>query len=257
MSGKIKKFFNVRIIIIIICIVAFILANSAQQKYVSLDDVPISTLITTSTTPPETTSTPPTTTTPTGPTFPTDTPTQPNGGVDIDKEPFIPTQIIPIVIAVLFAILIGLLVWRRRKEMQIAQEQIMYNRSVVRSRREKLVTKIRTLVEVLNDYLKQGKFTEGIIFGFHQLDGNMRRILGVKRDSHLTPKEFSNSLELPEVIPHLDWIIRIFYLARYKLAKMQYQDLEVFIQKLQKIKDLSDSKSDIEIIQKDQLSDKK
>lgn len=258
MSGKTKKFFNIRIIIIIVCIIAFILANSAQQKYVSLDDVPISTLITTSTLPPETTTSIPTTTSPTGPTFPTDTPSQPNGGgIDTGREPFIPTQIIPIVISTLFLILIGLLIWRRKKEMQSIQQQEQYISGAVRSRRERIVTKIRTLVEVLNDFLKQGKFTEGIIYGFHQLDSNMKRILGVRRDTHLTPKEFSNSLELPEIIPHLDWIINIFYLARYKLAKLEYQDLETFIQKLQEIKNLSDSESDIEILEKEQLSDKK
>ncbi len=258
MSGKIKKFFNVKIIIIIVCIIAFIFANSAQQKYVSLDDVPISTLITISTIPPETTPSLPTTPTTTGPTFPTDTPSQPNGGgIDTGREPFIPTQIIPIVISVLFMILIGLLLWRRKKETQIVQQQTPYTSGAVRSRREKLVTEIRTLIEVLNDFLKQGKFTEGIVYGFHQLDGNMKRILGVSRDSHLTPKEFSNSLELPEISTHLDWIIKVFYLARYKLAKMEYQDLNTFIQKLQKIKSLSDSKSDIEIVEKKQLSDKK
>ena len=258
MSGKIKKFFNPKIIIIIVCIITFILANSAQQKYINLDDVPISTLITTSTIPPETTSTQTPTPTQTGPTFPTDTPSQPNGdGIDTDREPFIPTQLIPIVISVLFLILIGLLIWRRKKEMQIVQQQTQYTSGVARSRREKLVTKIRTLVEVLNDYLKQGKFREGIVYGFHQLDGNMKRILGISRDSHLTPKEFSKSLELPEIVTHLDWIIKIFYLARYKLAEMEYQDLETFIQKLQKIKGLSVSKSDIEILEKKQLSDKK
>ncbi len=257
MSGKVKKFFNLKIIIIIVCIIAFILANSAQQRYIGLDDVPISTLITTSTIPPETTPTEPPTPTQTGPTFPTDTPSQPNGGIDTGREPFIPTQIIPIVISVLFLILIGLLIWRRKKEMQTVQKQTEYTSGVARSRREKLVTKIRTLVEILNDYLKQGKFTEGIVFGFHQLDGNMKRILGVSRDSHLTPKEFSNSLQLPEIIPHLDWIVKAFYLARYKLSEMEYQDLETFIQKLQKIKGLSVSESDIEILERKQLSDKK
>jgi hypothetical protein len=258
MSVKVKKIFNLRIIIIIVCIIAFILANSSQQKYTSLDDVPISTLITTSTIPPETTPTEPPTPTQTGPTFPTDTPSQPNdGGIDTDREPFIPTQIIPIVISVLFLILIGLLIWRRKKEMQTVQQQTPYTTGVAQSRREKLVTKIRTLVEILNDYLKQGKFTEGVIYGFHQLDVNMKRILGVSRDSHLTPKEFSNSLELPGIIPHLDWMVKTFYLARYKLAEMEYQDLETFIQKLQKIKSLSVSKSDIEILEKKPLSDKK
>ncbi|MFW9851450.1 MAG: hypothetical protein ACFFDS_00730 [Candidatus Thorarchaeota archaeon] len=258
MTGKIKKFFNLKIIIIIVCIITFILANSAQQKYTNLDDVPISTLITTSTIPPETTTTQPPTPTQTGPTFPTDTPSQPNGGgIDNGREAFIPTQIIPIVISVLFLILIGLLIWRRKKEMQTVQQQTQYISGVARSRREKLVTKIKTLVEILNDYLKQGKFSEGIIYGFHQLDSNMKRILGVSRDSHLTPKEFSNSLELPEVIPHLDWLVNAFYLARYKLAKMEYQDLESFIQNLQKIKNLSVSGSDIEILEKKQLSDKK
>ena len=258
MSRKVKKYFNLKIIIIIVCVVAFILANSAQQRYTSLDDVPISTLITTNTIPPETTPTQPPTSTPTGPTFPTDTPSEPNdGGIDTGRGPFIPTQIIPIVISVLFLILIGLLIWRRKKERQIVQQQKQYTSGVARSRREKLVTKIKTLVEVLNDYLKQGKFTEGIIYGFHQLDGNMKRILGISRDSHLTPKEFSNSLELPEIIPHLDWIIKVFYLARYKLAKMEYQDLETFILKLQKIQSFSVLESDIEILEKSKLSDKK
>ncbi|MCG3219913.1 MAG: hypothetical protein H7641_00905, partial [Candidatus Heimdallarchaeota archaeon] len=117
-----------------------------------------------------------------------------------------------------------------------------------RSRREKFRTEIKTLVEILKEYLTQKKYSEGIIYGFHQLDKNMKRILGIRRESHLTPKEFSSSLNLPEILPYLDLIIASFYIARYKNEEMTYENLENFIENLQQIKNLSKVKADIEII---------
>ncbi|MCG3225405.1 MAG: hypothetical protein H7645_00685, partial [Candidatus Heimdallarchaeota archaeon] len=103
-------------------------------------------------------------------------------------------------------------------------------------------------VEILKEYLIQEKYSEGIIYGFHQLDKNMKRVLGIRRESHLTPKEFSSSLDLPEILPYLDLIIATFYIARYKNEEMTYENLESFIENLQQIKNLSKIKADIEII---------
>ena len=76
----------------------------------------------------------------------------------------------------------------------------------------------------------------------------MKRVLGIRRESHLTPKEFSSSLILPEILPYLDLIIAAFYIARYKNEEMTYENLENFIENLQQIKNLSKVKADIEII---------
>jgi hypothetical protein len=139
------------------------------------------------------------------------------------------------------------LLLRRRREVKRETITKQVSSSEIRSRRDKFRTEIRTLVDILKEYLEKGLYSEGIIFGFHQFDENMKRILGIRRDSHLTPKEFSSSLELPEIITHLNWMISSFYRARYKIDTMSYQDLEGFIENLQSMKDLSIIKADIEI----------
>ncbi|NPD89784.1 MAG: hypothetical protein HGN29_13815 [Asgard group archaeon] len=247
MARGIWKYVNFKTLIIIICILIFILINSIQEDYVGLDEVSDTTLITTNTgTTPPTQPTYPTD--PTGPSFPTDTFSQPENGIDTSGNPFIPAQIIPAIIAVLVGILLVMLFLRRKKAISDYVSHTPTSQGVLKSRREKFRTEIKTLVEILKEYLMQEKYNEGIIYGFHQLDKNMKRILGIRRESHLTPKEFSNSLDLPEILPYLDLIIATFYIARYRNEEMIYENLESFIENLQKIKNLSKVKADIEII---------
>jgi hypothetical protein len=247
LAKGIWKYINLKTLVIIICILVFIFINSIQEDYVGLDQVSNTTLVTTNTgTSPPTQPTDPTD--PTGPTFPTDTFSQPEDGIDSSGRPIIPAQILPGIIAALVGILLVILFLRRRKAVSEYITHTPASQGVLRSRRERFRTEIKTLVEILKEYLAQKKYTEGIIYGFHQLDKNMKRILGIRRESHLTPKEFSSSLDLPEIIPYLDLIISSFYVARYKNEKMTKENLENFISNLQQIKDLSRIKADIEII---------
>ena len=247
LARKIWKYFNFKTLAIISCILIFILINSIQEDYIGLDEIPASELITTNTgtTPP---TQPPNPTEPTGPTFPTDTSTQPDGGIDTGREPAIPAQLIPGIIAALVGILLVFLYLRRRKASSEYMDYTPPSQGVLRSRRDKFSTEIKSLVEILKEYLAQKKFNEGIIFGFHQLDQNMKRILGIRRETHLTPKEFSNSLDLPEIIPFLNSIIEIFYITRYKNQEMSHENLEGFIENLQQMQDLSKVKSGIQIV---------
>ncbi|MHA1828744.1 MAG: hypothetical protein ACTSX6_08890 [Candidatus Heimdallarchaeaceae archaeon] len=254
MSKGLKKYLNLRTLIILSCIVVFILINSVQENYVSIDDIPEGTLITTDKTPPTTSSQPPSTSSP-GPTFPTETPPIPDNGINYGKKPTIPTQMIPVAIALAIFVFVIFLYFQRKKKVDIYHAKRRVSPSTALSRREKFRTEIKNLVDILYEYLGKKAYAEGIIFGFHQLDKNMKKVLGVRREEYLTPKEFSNSLDLPEIIPHLDWIVETFYNARYKLSKMSSEDLKIFIEKLEKIKDLSKTKQDIEIISIENLGE--
>jgi hypothetical protein len=254
LANGLRRYVNFKTLIIVICIIVFILINSIQEDYVGLEEVSDTTLVTTNTgtTPP----TPPTNPSePTGPSFPTDTFTRPDTGVDTSKKPFIPAQMVPAIIAALLGILLVILFLRRRKTTTDYYTNIPASQGVLRSRREKFRTEIKTLVEILKEFLTQERYSEGIIFGFHQLDKNMKRILGIRRQSHLTPKEFASSLDLPEILTYLDMIIATFYLARYKNEEMTYENLEGFIENLQQIKNLSKVKADIEIIDRKALEE--
>jgi hypothetical protein len=247
LARKIWKYINFKTLSIASCILIFILINSIQEDYIGLDEIPASELITTNTgtTPPTQPTNP---TEPTGPTFPTDTFTQPDGGIDTGREPSIPAQVIPGIIAALVGILLVFLFLRRRKATSDYMSYIPPSQGVLRSRRDRFRTEIKSLIEILKEYLEQNKFNEGIIFGFHQLDQNMKRILGIRRETHLTPKEFSRSLDLPEIIPFLNSIIETFYITRYKNEEMSYDKLENFIEDLQQMQNLSKAKSGIQIV---------
>ena len=253
MTRKINKFLNVRVLLIISCMVIFILINSIQENFIGVDDIAVSNLSTTNFGNTNTTEYPTTTTS--APTLPPETPTTPPGNVQIDEEPAIPSQILPITISVGILVLVFLLLFRKRREVRRTSGVTVSTVSSLLARREKFRTNITTLVDVLYEFLEQKRFSEGIIFGYHHLDKNMKRVLGIKRDAYLTPKEFSQSLDLPEIVTHLSWMIQSFYLARYKIADLGHDDLEGFIERLQKMKKLSVSKADIEIIKTDLMGD--
>ena len=253
MSRKISKYLNVRVLLIIACIVVFILINSIQENYVGVDDIAVSNLSTTNLGSTNTTEFPTATTT--GPTIPPETPTTPAGNIEIGEEPAIPSLILPIAISAGIVLLVILLLFRKRSEVRKASAKSTSTVTSLLSRREKFRTNIKTLVDVLYEFLEQKRFSEGVVFGYHHLDKNMKRVLGIKRDAYLTPKEFSQSLDLPEIVTHLSWMIQTFYLARYKIAELGYEDLEGFIQRLQKMKQISVTKADIEIIRTNIVGD--
>lgn len=199
---------------------------------------------------------------PEGPTFPTYTPPDGNNGNGIDDQdkPTIPSQTIPIIIGSAIVILIIVLVLQKRKTTRSGgffkpKEQV--SSTTVKRKREKFRTHISTLMEVLNEYLDEGKYAEGIIFGYHQLDNNMKRILGIRRETYLTPKEFSQSMDLPEIVKPLNRIIDVFYLTRYRISPMKNEDLKAFIENLQTLKAMSEFDSDIKIIRTEQVGEEK
>lgn len=254
MSKNISKYFNFRILLLVVCLIAFILLNSSQESYESINDIPVSTLTTTNIGNFNTTSDPFSTTS--GPTYPTATPPTPsNGGITQTEKPSISSRILPISIGVAILILVFMLYIRKRKEVSLTGASSVQSKSTISTIRQKFSTQIVTLVDVLEDYLKKGNFAEGIIFGYHQLDKNMKLVLGIKRETYLTPKEFSLSLDLPEILPHFKWIIDIFYVARYRISQMTYDNLEQFILELKTIKDLSGKGIDIQISQIKKLGD--
>ncbi len=261
MAIKISKIFNIRIILLIVCIIIFVLLNSSQESYVQVSELTSTTLITTDI------GTYNTTTenqeTPTGPTFPSSTPpdTGNNGnGITNTNETTVPSQVIPIVIGSAIIVLIVILLLQKRKSDKSSgffSPEERTPSSSVKKTREKFRTQISTLMEILQEYLKDGKYAEGIVFGFHQLDNNMKRLLGIKRETYLTPKEFSRSMDLPEIVKPLNEIIDLFYLARYRISPMKYKDLKWFIEQLQTLKSMSEFKSDIKIIRTEHFGEKR
>ncbi|MHA1198873.1 MAG: hypothetical protein ACTSQF_05925 [Candidatus Heimdallarchaeaceae archaeon] len=198
---------------------------------------------------------------PEGPTFPGYTPPDTNGnGIADSDTPTIPSQVIPIVIGLAIVILIVVLVLQKRKASSSGEFYKPKERAPsvsIKRKREKFRTHISTLMEVLNEYLEEGKYAEGIIFGYHQLDNNMKRILGIKRETYLTPKEFSQSMDLPKVVKPLNRIIDLFYLTRYRISPMKYEDLKEFIVNLQTLKEMSKFDSDIQIVRTEEVGEEK
>ncbi|OLS33297.1 MAG: hypothetical protein HeimAB125_00190 [Candidatus Heimdallarchaeota archaeon AB_125] len=254
MARNITKYINLRVLVLVACLVVFVLINSSQESYEGINDVPVSTLITTNVGSFNTT----TETFPssTGPTYPTDTPSPTSNGEIIQTEkPSVPSRVLPIGIGIAVIILIFLLYFRRRKEVSHSSTKTTQRQTTLKSRRHKFRTQIVTLVDLLEKFLRHGNFAEGIIFGYHQLDKNMKRVLGIKRETYLTPKEFSMSLNLPEILPHFRSIVDIFYEARYRISQMNYNDLERFILELKTIKDMSGKEVDIQITQTEELGE--
>ncbi len=219
------------------------------------------TLVTTDTGPVNSTSTPTQDEEPSGPTFPPYTPPDTSGNSIINPDKTtIPSQVIPVVIVSAIIILVAVLLLQKRKVNRTAgffKPQEHVPSSSVKKKREKFRTHITTLMEILNEYLEGGKYAEGIIFGYHQLDSNMKRILGVRRETYLTPKEFSQSMDLPDIVQPLSKIINTFYLARYRISPMNFEDLKGFIENLLILKVMSEFDSDIKIIRTERVGDEK
>jgi hypothetical protein len=244
----IKKYINIRLFIIFACILIFILVNSTQETYVSIDNRDENDLITSTSSPTTFPSDPLNESDPYTPPSPTDAPTIPPSNPQGGIEALIPAQVIPIAVGIVILILIAFLFFRRKTEESRPVPSSMVTGGTLQARREKFRTQIKTLSEVLREYLKEKKYTEGIIFGYHQLDENMKKVLGISRETYLTPKEFAGSLDLPNILPHLNSMIQTFYVARYKKQQMKRKDLLVFIEELETVKSLSVAQVDIEII---------
>ena len=260
MLKKISKFFNLRVILLIASIVIFVLLNSTQESYVQVSDLTSTTLLTTDFGTINTTIT--NEETPTGPSFPDYTPPDTsdngNGILNPDDRSAIPSQIIPVIIGSAIVIFIVVLLIQQRNSNRKAgffRPRERAPTTSIKKKREKFRTHISTLMEILHEYLNKGKYAEGIIFGYHQLDSNMKKILGIMRETYLTPKEFSQSMDLPEIVEPLTKIIDIFYLARYRISEMKQEDLKNFIEHLQTLKAMSEFDSDIKIVRTEYFGD--
>ncbi len=237
-----------KIILLVACVVIFVVSNSNQETYVSIDDITQSTLEIVTRTTQETDYTPPTTETPFSP------PPTPTGITSPTVTPgsgsLLPENLIPLFIVFMLILLILFLFVRRKKESDKYAGLVRKNLldTETQMKREKFTRELKSLVTVLFEYLERNRYCEGIIFGFHNLDVNMRKILGKKRDLNLTPKEFAESLDLPDIIIHLKEITEIFYRARYKQEEMKEQDLAQFIEEFKTMREKSQSSSDISII---------
>ena len=87
------------------------------------------------------------------------------------------------------------------------------------------------------------------------LDCDRHEMLIGNRTVYLTPKEFSQSMELPDIVQPLNKLVDTFYLARYRISPMKKEDLMSFIENLQLLKEMSEFDSDIKIIRTDQIGD--
>ncbi|UJG40258.1 MAG: hypothetical protein K9W45_10510 [Candidatus Heimdallarchaeum aukensis] len=245
---NIKDYMNLKGFVILLAAILFILLNSTQESYISIEQIDSTTLETIQTgSETGTGSVPPSPTSTSIPTFPeiTDTIPQPS------SSSFSPATLIAIVTSVIFIGIIILLIMKRKnfvtygsftKPKRIPTKTIIEKREIFR-------TQIVTLKDILLDYLDNKKYTEGVIYGFLTLDKNMKQLLGLKRKSSLTPKEFAESLELPEIIQNLKNIVNQFYRARYKLDELTKDDLLDFINNLDIIKEKSKTAKEIEVRQ--------
>lgn len=238
-----------KIVLFIACVLIFIVSNSSQESYVGIDDITTSSLEIITRTEQETTyTTPPTETLPPPPPTPTGitSPTLTTG-----PDSLLPENLVPLFMAFMVILLILFLFVRRKKESEnysgLVRKSLIDTET--KTKRAKFRKEIKSLVTVLYEYLEKNIYSEGIIYGFHNLDLNMRKILGRKRESNLTPKEFAESLDLPDIIIHLRKITEIFYRARYKQEDMTEQNLIEFIEEFKKMREKSQSSHEVHIIE--------
>ena len=199
MKIRASRLFNKHNLLLLVVIIFVILINSSQEHYLSLDDRQSTSLetITGSNSTIHTGE-------PSSPVYtPPATVSQPPGNINVpQRKPF--TSFIPIAATVAILLLILILNIKRNREISYSGiRKRKYSKSQIAETHRKFRTQIRSLVEVLSDYLEKRKYNEGIIFGYHTLDSNMRKLVGVSRDASMTPKEFAQTLKLPEIIPHL------------------------------------------------------
>ncbi|MHA1304238.1 MAG: hypothetical protein ACTSPI_11110 [Candidatus Heimdallarchaeaceae archaeon] len=243
---KIRDLISIKGLILIITIFIFILVNSSQEQYIPLDQISQTTLETIQTIQTDTTTTQETTTTNTDSEFYSSYPQD-----YTQKTFFFPQFLIPLLFGILIVGFIIFLLSKKKKFTSIyIGTSIAPIVSATKGRREIFRTQIITLQQVLKQYLEKTDYTQGIIYGYQKMDENMKRLLGMKRDSFLTPKEFADSLELPDILPHLKEIVNLFYLARYKIEKMRKEDLESFISNLEAIQSKSKVGKPIEVVRK-------
>ncbi|UJG42973.1 MAG: hypothetical protein K9W46_11425 [Candidatus Heimdallarchaeum endolithica] len=245
---NIKNYMNLKGFVILLAVILFILLNSTQESYIPLDQIDYTTLetIQTGSETSWTSSLPVSTTTTTFPEITGSIP-QPSSS----PSSFSPATLIAIVTSIFFIGVIVLLIMKRKNFVTYGSftRPKREHMKTITEKREIFRTQIVTLKDILLEYLDDKKYTEGVIYGFLTLDKNMKKLLGLKRKRSLTPKEFAESLELPEIIQNLKNIVNLFYRARYKLEKLKKDDLLDFINNLDIIKEKSKTAKKIEIRQ--------
>lgn len=248
---KIRKnyIFNRQNLLLLVVIVFIILINSSQEHYLSLDERRSTTLETVT----GSNSTVHTNEPSSSLYTPPPTVFQPPDNIQIPaKKPS--ALFIPVTIAVIILLVLLILNIKRNKEIKYYGMKRITTRSQLAETHRRFRTQIRSLVEVLSDYLKKQQYNKGIIFGYHTLDSNMKRLVGMSRDASMTPKEFAQTLKLPEIIPHLEIIINLFYLAQYRKKPMTYDELALFIEQLSKMEQLSISREQIKIVERKEIT---
>jgi len=240
------------VLIILFLAITIILLNSYQESYLSLDNRENATLETITSTEVVNYTNPLTTPIPTNINTNINPPPSSSTG---EKPNFL--QYLPLLLGFVILALSAILFLTKRNNLKKTLQMYYAQRGTqkIRERRAKFEVQIRTLTEILEDYLKQERFRDGIIFGYHELDKNMRELLGKKREESLTPKEFAQSLELPEIISHLKNIVKLFYLARYRLDDMSFEQLKMFIDELKQIQRKTKAKIEIKKISREEIKD--
>ncbi len=234
---KIKKYlkFKWKWLIIVLVVILFITINSTQQRYISLDSISSSTLETVySSTSSNVVTSSDETTNFTTPSFPYSNPNQ-----NVQSSHGLPSFVVPLLIVGSIVMVIILLI-KQKKKYTVGSPNLLSERVSNPEERKKLFTRqIIYLENALEEFLRRGNYSEGIIYGYQEMDRNMKKLLGINRASYLTPKEFAVSLNLPEVVQQFKEIVDLFYRARYRIDVMARADLQQFIHDLQTIKQKS------------------
>ncbi len=245
---KIKPYFRTRNVVVGMCVFIFILLNSMQESYTSLDQIPPTTLETNYVGVPD-----PDQTTP--PPDDHDDPYVPPPPPQVTYDPVQPQdekrssiEFLPLLALIIILAALGFLLFRRKSDGFFYSQSTPPHFLQYEEKHKKLQKEILTLVDLLEEYLALGRYSEGIILGYHTLDKNMKKILGINRAKSLTPKEFATMLNLEEIVPHLEIIVTLFYIARYKGIEVEKQDFMHFINNLKEIKAKSKLKADIRVV---------
>ncbi|MHA2494098.1 MAG: hypothetical protein ACXAEI_01315 [Candidatus Hodarchaeales archaeon] len=154
------------------------------------------------------------------------------------KLPFSTNLSIEFLLLVLFLIMvIGVLavsyhyfVGARSEVPRLSEEEALQRRI------ERLGIRVEKIIENIDHYLNEGKFTEGIIEGYKELDKALWDFSRLQRRKHDTPLEHSRSRSIELLmVDRLYLLVDQFYNRRYRMASATQTDLLEFKRNLREL----------------------
>jgi len=157
-----------------------------------------------------------------------------NGGSrpDPPSNPQLP-NLIPLFVGIaLIVVVIGLITLVKRKGVSTGLRNL---NEIEKTKVSKLKFSRDQARQILINAKETGNYTDGIINAYLSLDSALDNFREVARPKHWTPKEYAFTVREPVFQPSVYKIIEIFYSIRYGLNKGTSEQIDTFLQYLDKM----------------------